>query len=428
MGLFGKSKRELTNENYLLAQELNRLQSLMTPELQSLDNVNRELTKAQDNLMQLERKISTYKYEISQLEREISLRKSEIIELDEVISLQDFGLYSPIYKFAHSEQYKDRLTTIRQQQKNMVKNKTATESPTNFTLDGSVSKGRALVNDNVKQILRSFNNECDVLVDNVKFNNVDNARKKIEKSFESLNKMNSRMQISIVPKYLQLKLEELNLAYEYALKKQEEKEQQKEERERLREEAKLQKEIEEARKQAEKEKNHYENALSTILKQLESSPDDTELLSKKEELESHLNTIQHNIEEIDYREANKRAGYVYIISNIGSFGENIYKIGMTRRLEPLDRVNELGDASVPFNFDVHAMIFSDDAPALENALHHAFESKKVNMINHRREFFKVTLDEIESVVKANFDKTVEFKKIPDAGQYRETLMILKSSN
>lgn len=153
-----------------------------------------------------------------------------------------------------------------------------------------------------------------------------------------------------------------------------------------------------------------------------------ELLSKKEELESHLNTIQHNIEEIDYREANKRAGYVYIISNIGSFGENIYKIGMTRRLEPLDRVNELGDASVPFNFDVHAMIFSDDAPALENALHHAFESKKVNMINHRREFFKVTLDEIESVVKANFDKTVEFKKIPDADQYRETLMLLKTAD
>ncbi len=140
MGLFGKSKRELTNENYLLAQELNRLQSLMTPELQSLDNVNRELTRAQDNLMQLERKISTYKYEISQLEREISLRKSEIIELDEVISLQDFGLYSPIYKFANSEQYKDRLTTIRQQQKNMVRNKTATESPTNFTLDGSRSE------------------------------------------------------------------------------------------------------------------------------------------------------------------------------------------------------------------------------------------------------------------------------------------------
>ncbi len=126
------------------------------------------------------------------------------------------------------------------------------------------------------------------------------------------------------------------------------------------------------------------------------------------------------IKDIDYREANKRAGYVYIISNIGSFGENVYKIGMTRRLDPMERVDELGDASVPFKFDVHAMIFSDDAPALETALHHAFANKKVNMINGRREFFYVTIDEIEEVVKANYDKSVEFMRVPQAEQYRES--------
>ena len=116
-----------------------------------------------------------------------------------------------------------------------------------------------------------------------------------------------------------------------------------------------------------------------------------------------------------------RAGYVYIISNIGAFGENVYKIGMTRRLDPQDRVDELGDASVPFNFDVHAMIFSDDAPALENALHKAFESRKLNMVNQRREFFNVTLDEIKEVVRKNFDKTVEFVDTPNAEQYRVSL-------
>ena len=100
------------------------------------------------------------------------------------------------------------------------------------------------------------------------------------------------------------------------------------------------------------------------------------------------------------------------------FGENVFKIGMTRRLDPTERVSELGDASVPFNFDVHAMIFSDDAPALETALHKAFENKKLNMVNTRREFFKVSLDEIKEVVKKNFDKTVEFIDIPDAEQYR----------
>ena len=127
------------------------------------------------------------------------------------------------------------------------------------------------------------------------------------------------------------------------------------------------------------------------------------------------------MKDIDYREANQRAGYVYIISNIGSYGENIFKIGMTRRLDPTERVSELGDASVPFNFDIHAMIFSDDAPALEAALHRAFEDRKLNMVNTRREFFNVTLDEIKEVVKKNFDKTVEFVDVPDADQYRISL-------
>ena len=129
-------------------------------------------------------------------------------------------------------------------------------------------------------------------------------------------------------------------------------------------------------------------------------------------------------QEVDYREANQKAGYVYIISNIGAFGENVYKIGMTRRLEPMDRIDELGDASVPFDFDVHALIFSDDAPALEAALHKAFDTRKVNMINQRREFFRVSLDEIEAVVKKNYDKTVEFIRIPPAEQFRMTQKII----
>ena len=136
--------------------------------------------------------------------------------------------------------------------------------------------------------------------------------------------------------------------------------------------------------------------------------------------------MENNLKAIDYREANQKAGYVYVISNIGSFGKDIYKIGMTRRLEPMDRIDELSDASVPFNFDVHAMIFSDNAPALEASLHQAFEDRKVNMINRRREFFHVTLDEIKNVVKANHDKTVEFIENPDAEQYRETLKLLEN--
>ena len=366
--------------------------------------------------------------EIESLNQEVKNRKNQIVELDETILLQEFGVYKPIYGFANSEQYKDRLEQIRGEQKQMILNGTAATCAIEWTVDGSVAKGKAMTNQNIKQILRCFNDECDVLIDKVKFNNIGSFITRTRKSYESLNKINSRNQISISWDYLQLKVEELKLAHEYALKKQEEKEEQKRIREQMREEAKLMKEIEEARKDIEKEQKHYTNALIKINKQLEAC-DETEkevLIEKKQEIEQHLTDLDVAIKDIDYREANKKAGYVYIISNIGSFGENVYKIGMTRRLDPMERVDELGDASVPFKFDVHAMIFSDDAPKLEAALHRAFENKKVNMINGRREFFRVSLEEVEEVVKANYDKTVEFIKIPQAEQYRESIKLLES--
>ena len=131
--------------------------------------------------------------------------------------------------------------------------------------------------------------------------------------------------------------------------------------------------------------------------------------------------MEKALKDVDYRAANERAGYVYVISNIGAFGEGVYKIGMTRRLEPKDRIDELGGASVPFRFDIHALIFSDDAPKLETALHNAFADKRVNMVNGRKEFFHVSLKEIEQVVRENYDKTVDFKYLPDAEQYRESM-------
>ena len=370
--------------------------------------------------------IENLKIESDGLTESIKEKRNQIVELDESILLQDFGMYSPIYDFATSDEYKDRLDAIRTEQKNMILNKTAATCSRVWTVDGSTVQGRVMTNQNIKQILRCFNDECDMLISKVKFNNVTAYTDKIIKSFDAFNRTNSKNAVSLSTTYLNLKIEELQLAYEYAVKKQQEKDEQRRIREQMREEAKLQKELEEARKDIEKEQKHYSNALSKINEQLEKC-DDVEkdvLLEKKAEIESHLSSLDKAMEDIDYRQANKRAGYVYIISNIGSFGENVYKIGMTRRLDPMERVDELGDASVPFKFDVHALIFSDDAPALETALHHAFENKKVNMINGRREFFNVTLDEIEEVVKANYDKTVEFVKVPEAEQYRETQKIL----
>ena len=275
-----------------------------------------------------------------------------------------------------------------------------------------------MIADMKKLFLRAFNSDCEDVISKVKYNNFDMSLKKIRQSANSIEKLGKSMSLQITQKYIDWKEEELTLAFEYQQKKQEEKEAQKAARAEMREAARLQKEIEAQRKKIEKEQTHYQTAYEKLLKQLEEDPDNSDLLAKKSELENQLNDIDRAIKDIDYREANQRAGYVYIISNIGAFGENVYKIGMTRRLDPQDRVDELGDASVPFNFDVHAMIFSDDAPALETALHKAFEDRKLNMVNTRREFFNVTLDEIKEVVKENFDKTVEFVDVPDAEQFR----------
>lgn len=307
----------------------------------------------------------------------------------------------------------------------MVKKGTATT----LTTKNHSTFEEHLIKDNIKLLIRSFNSECELTIDKVKFNNVDTMRSKILKSYEQLNKLTSKLDLSITIKYLNLKLDELSLSYEYQLKKQEEKEHQKIIREELREQARVEKELEDARKNTIKDKQHYEKAINDIDKRLENITNDEEkqnLIAKKGLLEVELDNINSKLKDIDYRQKNQKAGYVYIISNIGSFGENIYKIGMTRRLEPEERIHELSDASVPFNFDIHAMIFTEDAPALENTLHKAFEDKKVNMINQRREFFNVTLNEIKEVVKNNFDKSVEFIDIAPAEQYRETENLKKS--
>lgn len=430
-----KSKKadceKLLDENSHLQERLSLL-----AKYERIKDVEIEEIRISANIQSKKEDFSIYKNslenEIAKLEDikkslkvEIANKKNEIIQLDNIILLQEFGMYSPIYDFANSEMYKDRLKAIRNKQKNMISNKTAAICSTTWTVNNSFAQGRIMTNQNIKQILRCFNDECEMLISKVKFNNINAYTDKIKKSYEVLNKINSKHDVSISQEYLELKIQELQLAYEYALKKQEEKEERRFIREQMREEAKLMEEIEQRRKEVSKELSHYSRQAMQIEELLLKAPEEDKqhLIERKSFITSRLNELDREIKEMDYREANKKAGYVYIISNIGSFGENVYKIGMTRRLEPMDRIDELGSASVPFKFDVHAMIFSEDAPKLEAALHRAFDSKKVNMVNSRKEFFKVTLEEIESVVKDNFEKSIEFITIPEAEQYRETLKI-----
>lgn len=422
MSLFGKKEKEEIDR---LNEELQRLRDSMPSESRTLEKINQEIEESKAELSLVETHLKQRQDELNNAIADLQKTKSKIVETEETVLMQSFGIYTPRYSFMNSDEYKAHLLEIRAKQKNMVKNKTAVTGSSSWTVNGNAAKGNKMVADMQKLLLRAFNSECDDVIEHVKYNNIAASEKRITSSRDAISKLGAIMSVGIVPQYYQLKIEELHLAFEYAQKKQQEKEEQKEARARMREEAKLAKEIEEERKKLEKEQQHYQNALQRIIAQLEtaSETDRTAIEEKKAELEAQLDRIDKEFKDVDYREANQRAGYVYVISNIGAFGENVYKIGMTRRLDPQDRVDELGDASVPFNFDVHAMIFSDDAPRLEAALHNAFADRKLNFVNQRREFFNVTLDEIKKVVKENYDRSVEFVELAPAEQYRESLKL-----
>ncbi len=398
---------------------------------QAIENLGLQKEKANQELQAAQAEFAKrrqgFDQQLAELAKQIELRKKEIIVLDDEILLESFALYKPKFKFLTSEEYKTRLDACREKQKQLIKDGLAVKINENWTVNNSKAEGRKMVNDMKKLILRSFNNECDYCVDNVKFNNMEVNEKRIEKSFEELNKLGRIMQAVITDAYKKLKYEELYLAFEYQQKKQEEKEEQKRVREELREQQKLEQEIRQAREKLAKEKKHFAKAINELESKLKEAANDTEralMLEKLEEVKGQYAELEKEEKVIDYREQNAKAGYVYVISNIGSLGENVYKIGMTRRLEPLERIDELGDASVPFEFDVHALIFSDNAPALEAKLHEHFYKSRINKLNDRKEFFRADIHEIEKVIKENYDKVVDVVKEAPAEQYRESLLMV----
>lgn len=390
-----------------------------------------DVVEVQRLIEQEKEKLAAARQETQRVEREVSALaqrssdlQGQILVWEETLLLESFALYEPKFKLNSSKEYKARLDSVRERQKAMIKSGDAATGNMDWTVNDSKAQGRKLVNDMIKLVIRSFNNEADVCVDNVKFDNVELGEKRILKSFETCNRLGKIMSVEISRTYLSLKLDELHLAQEFQIKKQEEKEEAKRAREELREQQKLEQEIRAAREKIAKERKHFTTAMRDLqarLDKVESEEERAALLAKLAEVEASRAELESEEKLIDYREQNAKAGYVYVISNLGAFGEGVYKIGMTRRLEPMDRVDELGDASVPFWFDVHAMVFSNNAPALEAKLHEHFAVGRLNKVNGRKEFFRADIAEIESVIRENYDAVVEVTHEAAAEQFRESL-------
>jgi hypothetical protein len=352
---------------------------------------------------------------IAELETALAAQATgrEVIELSDQRVLQDVGIYRYHHPLENAAAYKERLAQLEGQVDEIVKSGRAVLAADLFTFDGSLAKGRKMVTDLSRLMLRAYNAEADNCVRSLRSGNISTATKRLVSAVTAIEKLGAIMDMRVNPEYHALRVAELELTADYQIKLQEEREQAREERALLREQRRAEAELAAEKERLDKERAHY----VSVLEVLRAKGDDV----AAEELVGRLADIDKAIEANDYRIANIRAGFVYVISNIGAFGPNIVKIGMTRRLVPMDRVRELGDASVPFRYDVHAMFFSADAVTLENELHKTFAGRRVNFVNERREFFFATPAEVRAALLEKDGGLLEFHENPEAPEYFQSV-------
>ena len=353
---------------------------------------------------------------VSKVQDELKNKKQEVENLEPLVTVVNIDTEG--LELATSQELKNILSRYKLEEAELVKNNTA--------IDVLINDDKKFVTTQIRQILRSFNAECDLAISNVTLKNIDTMRNKILRSYETLNKIYKSDGVQITKEFLENKLQQLITAHSYQEKLEDERVQKKLIQEQLKEEEKVRREIEREKAKIEKDETQFKNEISKLMKYLQKTDNEVEktlYIDKIKECEEKLSELETVKSDVLNREKNTRAGFVYIISNIGSFGENIFKIGMTRRLEPMDRIKELSSASVPFEFDVHALIFSDDAPSLESILHNTFREYEVNKVNHRKEFFAIPLEKIEKVVTEHHNATVQWTYDAAAEEYRESIAL-----
>jgi hypothetical protein len=466
--LTSTAQRELHAEKEarrLLAQELEQLRTELSAARGGITRARAEAKSAQDLASTVQRELLAAQEvvnaatrdpeELERIRRDIVRTKEqfdaadrELRSVEEALDIQSFGFYAPKYGFESSAHYTARLKGTRDEQQMLIKEEKAAPCNTTWSVGGSAVEGKKMIRQQSKLMLRAFNGECDAAIAKVRYDNAAMLEQRLKKAYDDINKLGAVQRVFISRPYFDLKLAELHLVHEHREKVQQEKEEQKRIKEQMREEQKAQEEIDRAKAEAEKEETKSAAALDRARADLAAAEAAAAIEAAKieatgveanfaeaartatakqhEKLEALVNRLETDLKDALDRKAKAiaraqltKSGHVYVLSNIGSFGDGIYKIGMTRRLEPLERVDELGDASVPFPFDVHAIIYCEDAPALEGKLHRAFAARRVNMVNHRKEYFRVTLDEIRDTVQS-LHGLVTFLLVPSAEEYRRT--------
>jgi hypothetical protein len=392
----------------------------LNAEIQRLNTVVEELSKfgalgaleIQDEISKLNSQKNALSAELENLEREILGSKKSLIETQEIAMLQEVGVYQYSSILDTSEGYSEKIAIIRAKIKDRnVANGGAISATQNWTVNGSTTEGAKMVKEFSKLMLRAYNGEVDDSIRTLKPFKLQAAIDRVNKVEQSIEKLGKTMQIEIDDSYHSLRLEEISLTADFLSKKEEEKEQQKEERLRLKEEEKAQKEFEKEKEKLNKELMHHQAVLAKA--------GETGNAKVAEEAKAKIAEVESSISGVEERVANIRTGYVYVISNIGSFGESVLKVGLTRRIDPEERIQELSDASVPFKFDIHAIIFSADAVSLEKQLHQELEQYRLNKVNARKEFFNTSPGFVrELLTKLSTESILSYNEEAEAPEWR----------
>lgn len=365
---------------------------------------------AQQRLAELE---IAHQETVERLAKEEEVLQEKLRPMRVQVKLEEAGFTDYAHPAKDSVELGLELRDLRKDVQMSVRNYSAVSSLEEIQVPATKTQRNKVARDIAKLALTAFNSQVDTIVSGATIRNHESSLAKIVKVADTVERLGASSGVKISPDYIDQRIRELELAIRYHEAKALEKELERERRAELREQARAEKELQAEKERLEKEHQHYLNVLNTVRE----SGDSAEIAK----LEAKLKDIENGLNDVEQRNANIRAGYVYVISNLGAFGPNVVKIGMTRRLEPMDRVRELGDASVPFRFDVHALFFSEDAVGVEAELHRRFADKRVNRINLRREFFYATPLEVKKELAGIAGNLLEFVDEPEAEQYRLSL-------
>lgn len=406
------SSIELEKRREELTTEISELEQRLAQERRdAIANVEKEAAVARERA---EQSVSALLSQKQQLEGELAVLRDEVVVTEETAILQEVGIYEYRHPLTDAVAYQSELKRLHDQIKVMArKDGGAILAATDWTVNGSRAQGRAMVREYSKLVLRAYNAEADNLARALKPYKLESALDRLARIVVTIERLGRTMNIRVSAPYHALRIRELELTADYLEKRAEEKDREAAERDRLREERRVQQELARERVRLEKEHQHYSNVIQKLVEQ-----------GKHDAADEHRETllkIEKGIEDVDYRVANVRAGYIYVISNIGAFGEKMVKVGLTRRIDPTERVRELGDASVPFRYDTHALFFSDDAVGLEARMHERMADRRVNWVNKRREFFYVSPEEAKQHLLDLAGELLEYVDEPEALEYRQSL-------